>query len=75
MNGAEHSDRLSRAVLATLPDGISTPSYLDGDVRVGIVHFGVGNFHRSHQAMYIDRLLQAGGADDWALCGIGLLER
>ena len=75
MDRPVHGDRLSRAVLATLSDDISTPSYLDGDVRVGIVHFGVGNFHRSHQAMYIDRLLQAGGADDWALCGIGLLER
>jgi mannitol 2-dehydrogenase len=44
-------------------------------VRVGIVHFGVGNFHRAHQAMYLDRLMRAGLARDWAICGIGLLER
>jgi len=67
--------RLSRAALADLPAEIRRPSYLDDDLRIGIVHFGVGNFHRAHQAMYIDRLLESGGADDWSICGIGLLER
>ncbi|MGO1511170.1 MAG: mannitol dehydrogenase family protein [Actinomycetales bacterium] len=43
-----------------------------GTVTTGIVHFGVGNFHRSHQAMYIHRLLEAGGADEWAICGVGM---
>jgi mannitol 2-dehydrogenase len=42
-------------------------------VSVGIVHFGVGNFHRSHQAMYLDRLLRAGGSNDWGICGVGVL--
>lgn len=68
-------ERLSRAVLDALPADVSRPSYLDRDVRVGIVHFGVGNFHRAHQAMYIDRLLEAGGADEWGICGIGMLPR
>lgn len=68
-------DRLSRAALESLPAEVSTPSYLDRAVRVGIVHFGVGNFHRAHQAMYVDRLLQAGDSDEWAICGIGLLPR
>lgn len=67
--------RLGRSTLTTLPADVSTPSYLDRDVRVGIVHFGVGNFHRAHQAMYVDRLLQQGDSDEWAICGIGLLER
>ncbi|HTN59080.1 MAG TPA: mannitol dehydrogenase family protein, partial [Protaetiibacter sp.] len=67
--------RLTRDVLATLPEGTSAPDYLDDEPRVGIVHFGVGNFHRAHQAMYLDRLMHAGLARDWAICGVGLLER
>ncbi|WP_344203151.1 mannitol dehydrogenase family protein [Pseudolysinimonas kribbensis] len=46
-------------------------------VSVGIVHFGVGNFHRSHQAMYLDRLLRDPAtfeaARTWGICGIGVL--
>lgn len=42
-------------------------------IAVGIVHFGVGNFHRSHQAMYLDRLLRRGEARDWGICGVGVL--
>ncbi|MGF2949191.1 mannitol dehydrogenase family protein [Microbacterium alcoholitolerans] len=68
-------ERLSKAVLADLPADVSRPSYVDDDIRIGIVHFGVGNFHRAHQAMYLDRLLQTGVADDWGICGVGLLER
>ena len=49
------------------------PSYTRDDLTVGIVHFGVGNFHRSHQAMYLDRLFNAGAARDWAICGVGVL--
>ncbi|HEY3688972.1 MAG TPA: mannitol dehydrogenase family protein [Pseudonocardiaceae bacterium] len=40
---------------------------------VGIVHFGVGGFHRSHQAMYLDRLMRDGKALDWGICGVGVL--
>ncbi|OZI21430.1 mannitol dehydrogenase [Bordetella genomosp. 9] len=39
--------------------------------RVGIVHLGLGNFHRAHQAMYTeDAMLAAGG--DWGICGVSL---
>jgi mannitol 2-dehydrogenase len=37
------------------------------------VHLGVGAFHRSHQAMYVDRLLEQGQAQDWGICGVGVL--
>ncbi|MEU4014863.1 mannitol dehydrogenase family protein [Microbacterium sp. NPDC028030] len=37
-----------------------------------IVHFGVGNFRRAHQAMFVDRLL-ASGESDWGICGVGVL--
>ena len=49
------------------------PSYDRSHLRVGIVHFGVGGFHRAHQAMYLDRLMNAGEAFDWAICGVGVM--
>ena len=52
-------ERLGVASLATLPAGIAVPDYLDAGPRIGVVHFGVGNFHRAHQAMYLARLLHA----------------
>ena len=52
---------------------ISTPSYDRSALSVGIVHFGVGNFHRAHQAMYLDRLMEAGQGLDWGICGVGVL--
>ncbi|MGC4107642.1 MAG: mannitol dehydrogenase family protein [Thermomicrobiales bacterium] len=58
---------------AIAASGVPVPEYDRADLRVGIVHFGVGNFHRSHQAMVLDRLMQAGEAWDWAICGVGVL--
>ena len=52
---------------------VATPQQPLDERRVGIVHFGVGGFHRAHQAMYLDRLMNAGRDLDWALCGVGLL--
>ncbi|HZE17684.1 MAG TPA: mannitol dehydrogenase family protein, partial [Mycobacterium sp.] len=52
---------------------LTTPSYDRTRVGIGIVHFGVGGFHRAHQAMYLDRLLEQGLARDWGICGIGVL--
>jgi mannitol 2-dehydrogenase len=63
--------RLSGATMAQLP--IPTPSYDRDGVGVGIAHFGVGGFHRAHQAMYVDRLLERGLAREWGICGIGAL--
>ena len=52
---------------------IAKPGYDRDDIQVGIVHFGVGGFHRAHQAMYVDRLLDAGTTKDWGICGVGVL--
>ena len=52
---------------------IPTPSYDRAALRIGIVHFGVGGFHRAHQAMYLDRLMNSGPGLDWAICGVGVL--
>ena len=52
---------------------IPTPEYDRSRIKVGIVHFGVGGFHRAHQAMYVDRLLSQGIARKWGICGVGVL--
>lgn len=39
------------------------------------MHFGAGAFHRAHQAMYLDRLMSAGQASDWAVCAVGMVDR
>jgi mannitol 2-dehydrogenase len=53
--------------------GVAGPAYDRSRVTTGIVHFGFGNFHRAHQAMYIDRLLTAGEGFEWGICGVGVL--
>ncbi|MER6951818.1 mannitol dehydrogenase family protein [Nonomuraea sp. NPDC000554] len=64
---------LTQETVASLPAEVATPSYDRSGLTVGIVHFGVGGFHRAHQAMYLDRLMNEGKAHDWAICGVGLL--
>ena len=59
--------------LSSLPADLPVPAYDRGALRTGIVHFGVGGFHRAHQAMYLDRLMTEGRALDWAICGVGVL--
>jgi mannitol 2-dehydrogenase len=54
-------------------DGVEVPRYDRSAVTVGIVHFGVGGFHRAHQAMYVDSLMNEGEALDWGICGVGVL--
>jgi mannitol 2-dehydrogenase len=62
---------LNQANLGSL--NIPVPSYDRSQGQVGIVHFGVGGFHRAHQAMYIDQLMEQGKALDWGICGIGVM--
>ena len=63
--------KLNSSTLSQLP--IDTPTYDRDEIGIGIVHFGVGGFHRAHQAMYIDRLLNKGLAQDWGICGVGVM--
>jgi len=52
---------------------VKVPSYQRGDaVKEGIVHVGVGGFHRAHLAVYVDQLMQKHGVTDYAICGVGL---
>jgi mannitol 2-dehydrogenase len=64
---------LDQKSLSSLGASVSTPAYDRATVRPGIVHLGMGSFHRSHEAMYIDRLLEQGKAQDWGICGVGVL--
>src|SRR3712207_6293326 len=52
---------------------IPKPSYDRSQVTAGIVHVGVGGFHRAHQAMYLDRLMERGLGREWGICGVGVL--
>ncbi len=61
---------LSDAALDQL--SIKRPEYDRASLTPGIVHIGVGNFHRAHQAWYLHRLMQAGQAHDWAIIGAGV---
>ncbi len=63
--------RLSSANLNAL--AIPVPKYDRSQIGIGIVHFGVGGFHRAHQARYLDDLLNQGLARDWGICGVGVL--
>ena len=66
--------KLEAAAIAALPESVIKPAYDRSRLRPGIVHIGVGNFHRAHQAWYLHRLMQAGEALDWAVVGAGVRE-
>ncbi len=66
--------KLSSAALTRLPSGVSGPNYKRSDLSAGIFHIGVGNFHRAHQAVYLDDLFNAGVDRDWAIVGAGVRE-
>lgn len=66
--------RLSRARLSSLPEHIDVPQYDVASVKTGIVHVGVGGFHRAHEAMYVDAYMNRTGDVSWGICGVGLRE-
>src|SRR3954452_5205908 len=59
--------------LAACAERLATPCYDRARLTAGVVHIGVGGFHRAHQAMYHERLMSRGEALDWAIRGIGVL--
>jgi fructuronate reductase len=63
--------RLSSANLGALPSSVARPGY-DRDARgIGIVHFGIGAFHRAHMAVYTDDAIATDGGD-WRILGVSL---
>ncbi len=65
---------LSDRTLADLPPEVSVPTYDRAALRPGIVHIGVGGFHRAHQAVYLDELARRGHTG-WGVVGVGLHSR
>ncbi|ODT82931.1 MAG: mannitol dehydrogenase [Pelagibacterium sp. SCN 64-44] len=65
--------KLSAATLGSITRA-AVPAYDRADLSPGIVHFGVGNFHRAHQAVYLDDLMALGEGHDWAIIGAGVRE-
>ncbi|KPF86652.1 mannitol dehydrogenase family protein [Novosphingobium sp. AAP93] len=63
--------RLSPDVLTRLPETIARPDYDRDAQAVGIVHFGIGAFHRAHQAWYTDAAMRQ-GERDWMILGVSL---
>lgn len=62
---------LSLKTLTTAAPEVARPRYEPARVAIGIVHLGIGAFHRAHQAIYTDDALAAAGGD-WGICGVSL---
>lgn len=63
--------RLNLSCIDRVPADIARPAYRIADIAIGIVHLGIGAFHRAHQALYTDdALAHAGGR--WGICGVSL---
>ncbi len=65
---------LNQNNIGVLPSNVKVPSYDRSKVKTSIVHIGVGNFHRSHEAYYTNELMERYGVLDCGICGVGLLD-
>ena len=63
--------RLTNSALASLPADVARPAYDRTNIAAGIVHLGLGAFHRAHQAVFVDDCLGAGDAG-WGIIGASL---
>lgn len=63
---------ISNATMEALAKRVKVPTYDRVGLTPGIVHIGLGNFHRAHQAWYLHRLMEMGLAHDWAIIGAGV---
>ena len=71
---SETLPRLGNDLLGSLPQAVRRPAYPRRDVSLGIVHVGLGAFHRAHQAVYTDDRLAA-GERSWGIAGLSLRSR
>jgi mannitol 2-dehydrogenase len=63
----------SLSQISAAGDQVNVPTYPRGNaVKEGIVHIGIGGFHRAHLAVYVHQLMQNHGVTDYAICGVGL---
>lgn len=63
--------RLSRKTLGAVTGSVARPAYDVGGLGCGVVHLGVGAFHRAHQAVYTDAAIAAAGGD-WGIVGVSM---
>jgi fructuronate reductase len=63
--------RLSAATVGGIPASVQHPTYDRAAQAAGIVHFGIGAFHRAHQAVYTDAAMNAGDRN-WGIIGVSL---
>jgi mannitol 2-dehydrogenase len=66
--------KLNAKNLHLFPGEVAIPAYDRSKIKTGIVHIGIGGFHRSHEAFYTDQMLQHYGATEWGICGVALLD-
>ncbi|MBU2929321.1 mannitol dehydrogenase family protein [Winogradskyella psychrotolerans] len=66
--------KLNNENLSTISERIAVPKYNRKTLKTGIVHIGIGGFHRAHEAFYTDQLLQDESIKDWGICGVALLD-
>ncbi len=62
--------QLSLSTLSTLPASVLRPAYVPTAVKIGVIHIGLGAFHRAHQEVYTDDLLCSDPR--WGICGVNL---
>lgn len=74
MSSQSSAVKLSSAALNSYSALVRVPRYNRSAVTSGIVHIGVGGFHRAHQALYMDNYLEQNPDSDWGICGVGLLK-
>ena len=60
--------------LESIQSAVLKPNYIRSNLSAGILHIGVGNFHRAHLSWYLHRLMQKGLAKDWAIIGSGITQ-
>ena len=70
MSCADTMTGLALSMLSGLPTKVGRPAYDPAGVRIGIVHLGLGAFHRAHQAVYTDEVVA--GDSRWGICGVSL---
>ena len=73
LNEAGEMKKLNAFSLNEISKKVSIPEYDRGALSAGIVHIGLGNFHRSHQAVYLNRLFHRGEGYDWGVIGAGIM--
>ena len=74
----KQSLKLTESTLSQLSN-VGAPQYDRRAITNGIVHIGVGGFHRAHQAVYLDNYFHQNfdshiADNQWGICGVGLLE-